>query len=205
MVIVPIYIPTNKKWGFPFLHILSSICYLYTYYSGHSNWYEVVSHGTFDLHFFDKYWCWKFFHVPVGRPYVFFGELSILVYCLFFNWVFFLFVCFLFFLLLLSFISCFYILEIKPFSVASFPIIFSHSVGCLFIFVLDFYGFFCCAKLLNLIRAHFFIFVFISIALGDWPKKTFVRFCLCLENVLPMFSSRSLMVVLSYVFLCLSL
>ena len=81
MVIVPIYIPTNKKWGFPFLHILSSICYLYTYYSGHSDWYEVVSHGTFDLHFFDKYWCWKFFHVPVGRPYVFFGELSILVYC----------------------------------------------------------------------------------------------------------------------------
>ena len=40
-----------------------------------------------------------------------------------------------------------------------------------------------------------FIFVFISIALGDGPKKTLVQFML--ENVLRMFSSRSFMV--SYV------
>ena len=37
-----------------------------------------------------------------------------------------------------------------------------------------------------------FIFAFISVALGDWPKKTLVRFVS--ENVLPMFSSRSFMV-----------
>uniref|UniRef100_A0A8D1H8D3 Uncharacterized protein n=1 Tax=Sus scrofa TaxID=9823 RepID=A0A8D1H8D3_PIG len=43
------------------------------------------------------------------------------------------------------------------------------------------------------IRSHWFIFAFISVALGDWAEKTFVR--LMSENVLPMFfSSRSLMV-----------
>ena len=36
--------------------------------------------------------------------------------------------------LLLSCISCLYILEIKPLSVASFETIFSHSVSCLFVF-----------------------------------------------------------------------
>ena len=54
------------------------------------------------------------------------------------------------------------ILEIKPMSVASFADIFSHSVGCLFA-----YGFLCCASLVSLIRPHLFIFVIISIALGD--------------------------------------
>ena len=34
--------------------------------------------------------------------------------------------------LALSFISCFYILEIDPLSVVSFAIIFSYSEGCLF-------------------------------------------------------------------------
>uniref|UniRef100_A0A8D0UU39 Uncharacterized protein n=1 Tax=Sus scrofa TaxID=9823 RepID=A0A8D0UU39_PIG len=38
--------------------------------------------------------------------------------------------------LLLSFISCLYILEIKPLSVVSFETIFSHSVSCLFVFFL---------------------------------------------------------------------
>ena len=47
-------------------------------------------------------------------------------------------------------------------------------------------------KLVNLIRSHWFIFAFISITLGVWPKKIFVQ--LMLENVFPMFSSRSLMV-----------
>ena len=47
-------------------------------------------------------------------------------------------------------------------------------------------------KLVSLIRSHWFIFVFISVALGDYPEKTFVR--LMSDNVLPMFSSRSFMV-----------
>ena len=49
----------------------------------------------------------------------------------------------LFVFLLLSCMNCLYILEIKLLSVTSFANIFSHSVGCLFIF---FYGFLCCSK-----------------------------------------------------------
>ena len=47
-------------------------------------------------------------------------------------------------------------------------------------------------KLVSLIRSHWFIFALISAPLGYGPEKTFVR--LMSENVLPMFSSRSLMV-----------
>ena len=57
-----------------------------------------------------------------------------------------------------------YILKINPLSITSFASIFSQSVGCLFIlFVVSF----AVRKLINLIRAHLFIFAFISIALGD--------------------------------------
>ena len=85
----------------------------------------------------------------------------------------------LFDILLLSWLIYLCILEIKPLSVASFVDIFSHSVGCLFA-----YGFLCCANHVSLIRPHLFIFVIISTALGDWFKKTLVRFMS--ENVLPM-------------------
>uniref|UniRef100_A0A8D1NK84 Uncharacterized protein n=1 Tax=Sus scrofa TaxID=9823 RepID=A0A8D1NK84_PIG len=50
--------------------------------------------------------------------------------------------------LLLSCISCLYILEIKPLSVASLETIFSHSVSCLFVF---FVVFFVVQKLVSLI------------------------------------------------------
>ena len=86
-------------------------------------------------------------------------------------------------------LSCMYILEIKPLSVASSDTIFSHSVSCLFVFFLVSFA---VQKLVSLIRSHGFIFAFISVALGVWPKKTFVQ--LMSENVLPIFSTRSLMV-----------
>ena len=44
-----------------------------------------------------------------------------------------------------------------------------------------------------MIRSYSFIFVFVSLALGDWPKNTYVW--LISENILPMFSSRSFMVL----------
>ena len=47
-------------------------------------------------------------------------------------------------------------------------------------------------KHINLIRSHLFSFAFISIALGDRPKKTLLWFMS--KNVLPMFSTRSFMV-----------
>ena len=49
----------------------------------------------------------------------------------------------LFVFLILSCMSCLYILEINPLSVASFAIIFSHSGGLSFHLV---YSFLCCAK-----------------------------------------------------------
>ena len=84
--------------------------------------------------------------------------------------------------LLFSCISCLYILEIKPLSVASFETIFSHSSGCLFLYI--YMVSFAAQKLVSLIKAHWFIFAFISVALRDWCEKTFVRLmsenvCLC--------------------------
>uniref|UniRef100_A0A8D0V1C6 Uncharacterized protein n=1 Tax=Sus scrofa TaxID=9823 RepID=A0A8D0V1C6_PIG len=66
--------------------------------------------------------------------------------------------------LLLSCVSCLYILEIKLLSVVSFETIFSHSVSCPFVFFLVSFA---VQKLVSLIRSHWFIFAFISIALGD--------------------------------------
>ena len=69
---------------------------------------------------------------------------------------------------ILSCMSCLYILEINPLSVASFANILSHSVRCLFVlFVVSF----AMQMLLSLIRSHLFIFVLISIVLGDVSKK----------------------------------
>ena len=68
----------------------------------------------------------------------------------------------------LSCISCLYILEIKPLSVSSFETIFSHSIGCPFVFCMVSFA---VQKLVSLIRSHWFIFIFISIALGDLPNK----------------------------------
>ena len=47
-------------------------------------------------------------------------------------------------------------------------------------------------KLISLIRSHLFIFAFISIALGEQPKKTLIQFMS--ENVLPVLSSMSFVV-----------
>ena len=64
--------------------------------------------------------------------------------------------------------SCLYTLETNPLLVASFTNIFSHSMGCLFIL---FMVSFTVQKFLSLVRSHLFIFVFISITLGDGSKK----------------------------------
>ena len=78
------------------------------------------------------------------------------------------------FLLLLSCMNCLYILEIKSLSVISLVNIFSYSVDCLFIL---FWVSFAVQKFVSLIRSHLLIFVFISIALGDWKHW----YNLCLE------------------------
>ena len=69
----------------------------------------------------------------------------------------------LFIFLVLSWMSYLYIFEINSLSIASFPIIFSNSKGCLFTLLIVS---FIVQKLLSLIRSHLFIFAFISITLG---------------------------------------
>ena len=69
----------------------------------------------------------------------------------------------LFIFLVLSCMSCLYIFEINSLSVALFAIIFSHSEGCLFTWLIVS---FVVQKLLSLIRSYLFIFAFISNNLG---------------------------------------
>ena len=70
----------------------------------------------------------------------------------------------LFVFLVLSCMSCLYILEINPLSVVSFAKIFFHSEGCLFTWLIVSFA---VQTLLGLIRPHLFTFVFISITLED--------------------------------------
>ena len=67
--------------------------------------------------------------------------------------------------LVLSCMSCLYILEINSLSVVSFAIIFSHSEDCLFTLLIVS---FVVQKILSLIRSHLFTFVFISIYSKRW-------------------------------------
>ena len=97
----------------------------------------------------------------------------------------------LFAFLILSCMSYLCVLEINPFSVASFANIFSHSKGCLFIL---FMVSFVVKKLLSLIRFHLFIFIFIT--LGGRSKKMLLWFMS--KSVLSMFSSKSFIVSLIY-------
>ena len=86
-----------------------------------------------------------------------------------------------FFFLLLSCMSCLYVLEIKPLSVTSFAKIFSHSVGCLFVFLMVSFA---VQKLLSLIRSHWFVYLFIylfiyfraaHVAYGSSQARSWIR------------------------------
>ena len=88
----------------------------------------------------------------------------------------------------MSRMSCLHILEINPLSVVSFAIIFSHSEGCLFTFLVVSFAM---QKLLRLIRFHLFTFVFISLTLGVDHRRS----CFDLRHqVFCLFSSKSFIV-----------
>ena len=83
----------------------------------------MISHFSFDLHFPDHKWYWAFFHVSVGYLHVFFGKISIQVFCLFFNQVIYLFI-----YLMCTCLTCLCILDINSLSVISFANVFSQVV-----------------------------------------------------------------------------
>ena len=82
---------------------------------------------------------------------------------------------------------------INPLWVALFVSIFSHSVGCIFLYLFfQFIVSFPVQMLLSLTRSHLFSFVFIFITLGGVSKKIVLRFMS--KSILPMFSYRTFIV-----------
>ena len=120
--------------------------------------------------------------MSLGPLYVFLGEVSVQVLCPFFNWV----LC----LPGVKLCSSLYILEIKPLSEVSLANMFSHTVGSHSILILLSLA---RQKLFILMRSHFFILSFMSLALGDISLKMLLHGMS--EIFLPMFSSRTFMVL----------
>ena len=115
-------------------HTLQHLLFADFFDDGHSDWCEVISLTVVLI------WTCLFGHLPV-----FFGEIFVQVSSHFF-WLDFVF-------LILSCMSCLYILEINPLLVASFAIIFSHSEDCFFnLFIVSF----AVQKLLSFIMSHLF-------------------------------------------------
>ena len=67
--------------------------------------------------------------------------------------------------LILSCMSCLYILEMNPLSFVSFAVIFSHFEGCLFTLLIISFA---VQKILCVIMYHLFTFVFISVTSRRW-------------------------------------
>ena len=94
--------------------------------------------------------------MSLGPLYVFLGEVSVQVLCLFFIG--------LFVFLEWSGVSSLYILGIRPLSEVSLANVFSHTVGSLCNLVLFSLAL---QKLFILMRSHLFILSFMTLALGD--------------------------------------
>ena len=90
-------------------------------------------------------------------------------------------------------VSSLYILEIRPLSEVSLANMFSHTIGSLFTLMLFSLA---VQKLFILMRSHLFMLSFMSLALGDVSMRMLL--CGMSEIFLPMFSSRTFMVLRSF-------
>ena len=99
-------------------------------------------------------------------------------FCPFLNWI-------AFFFLLLGYMSCLCMLDIKLF-VILFASIFSYAASCFFILSMVSFAL---QKLLCLIRPHLFIFAFVylmkfnSLSLISWNITNFINLCFCFKHI----------------------
>ena len=86
IVVGSIYILTKSERGFPFLHILSSIVCRFLMLDIVMG-FDMIPHCNFNLHLSINEGNLTPFHVFFGHVCVFFGEISVLIFCPFFDWV----------------------------------------------------------------------------------------------------------------------
>ena len=108
----------------------------------------------------------------------------------------------LFVFLVLTCMSCLYVLEINLLSVISFTIIFSHSEGWLFTLLIVSFA---VQKLLSLIRSHLFTYAFYFHYSRRWVQEDLALrhrvFCLCFKSFIV--SGLTFRSLIHFEFLCL--
>ena len=148
IVAAPVFTPTSSVWGFPFIHILINIYYLWCF------WWQPFWQVCGDI----SLWLWFAFPWWLVMPNIFSCACWLSAFSLWKN---------VYSVLLPIFnqvvfltLSCLYMLDINPISVKSICKYFLTFNRLSFHFINGFLGY---QKLLSLIRSYLFIFAFISL------------------------------------------
>lgn len=78
----PFYIPIGNAWEFQLLHIIPNTCHHHLFYYSHPIGCQMASHWAFNLHFPKYHSCWASFQLLAAHLNIFFGEIPILIFCL---------------------------------------------------------------------------------------------------------------------------